>query len=168
MYNWEPRDPTDTTRTLSFITPTPHRQKTFRTRMHSSRVRTARLLTVSRRSQGGLSSPPGGRTPPAYPWRQTTPPPPDADCPTLDEDPPGHVTCDACWEVTPHPHPRTVDRMTDRSFWKHYLPASGNNYVVQQTVFVLTMLTRVKDEATPRVIPENRVVCAACKASTGY
>ena len=68
----------------------------------------------------GLPNPPG-RPPPAHPpgcrplWRQTprcrTPPlgcrpPPDADPSCTDEDlpgcrPPGHVTCDACWETTP-------------------------------------------------------------------
>ena len=35
-------------------------------------------------------------------------PPLDAD-PLWMQTPPGHVTCDACWEATP-PH---VDRMTD-------------------------------------------------------
>ena len=29
--------------------------------------------------------------------------------PHLEADPPGHVTCDACWEAIPHP----VDWMTD-------------------------------------------------------
>ena len=44
-------------------------------------------------------------------------PPPDTDptwiqtTPSLDANPPGHVTCDACWEVNPLP---PVNRMTDR------------------------------------------------------
>ena len=45
--------------------------------MHSSRMRTARLLTVSRSARGG-----GLPT-------------------SLEADPPGHVTCDACWEANP-------------------------------------------------------------------
>ena len=48
--------------------------------MHSRRMRTARLLTVSRSAQGW-----GGSAQPR------------------DADPPGHVTCDACWEATPTP-----------------------------------------------------------------
>ena len=50
--------------------------------MHSSRMRTSRLLTISY-SAGGICLNA-----------------PDAD--------PGHVTCDACWEANPSP----VDRMT--------------------------------------------------------
>ena len=86
------------------------------TRMHSSRMRTAHLLTISHSAQGGLPTPvtnpldahpPGGRDPPGgrhpmeadTPWRQTLP----------GGRPPGHVTCDACWEANP-----PVKRMTDR------------------------------------------------------
>ena len=47
----------------------------FNTRMHSSRMRTARLLTVSRSAGGGSAQP----------------------------ERPGHVTCDACWECHPTP-----------------------------------------------------------------
>ena len=56
--------------------------------MHSSRMCTTRLLTVSHVSQGG-----GGLPNPS----------------SLDADPPGHVTCDACWEA----NSPAVDRMTD-------------------------------------------------------
>ena len=71
--------------------------------MHSSRMRTARSLTVSRSIGGGGVSvqPPGCRPP----WMQT----PHADPlgrpslgrPPLDAEPPGHVNSDACWEATP-------------------------------------------------------------------
>ena len=54
-------------------------------RMHSSRMRTARLLTVSR----SIPCIGGGCLP----------------NPALDIDPPGHVTCDACWEAKPRPTP---------------------------------------------------------------
>ena len=59
------------------------------TRMHSSRMRTARLLTVSRSSQGGGEV---GASAQSH-WMQT---PPGADSP-------GHVTCHACWEANPPP-----------------------------------------------------------------
>ena len=61
--------------------------------MHSRRMRTTRLLTISRSIRWGSV------------WMQT---PLDAD-PTLDADPPGHVICDACLEANPPP----VNRMTD-------------------------------------------------------
>ena len=58
-----------------------------KTPMHSSRMHTAYLLTISQ------PPPPGGR-------------PPDADSP-------GHVTCDVCWEANhPHPHPSWTEEMT--------------------------------------------------------
>ena len=78
--------------------------------MHSSRMRTARLLTVSCSARGGgeqgiYPHPPLMQTPlDAHPSWMHTP---------FDVDPtgcthPGHVTCDACWEATPTP----VNRMT--------------------------------------------------------
>ena len=78
--------------------------KSVKTRMHSSRMHTAPLLTIFRSAQGGL--PPGCRPPGCRP--------PDADIPLgcrspLDADPPGHVTCDACWEAAP-----LVNRMIHR------------------------------------------------------
>ena len=49
--------------------------------MHSTRMRTARLLTVSR----GLPNPPWMQTPP---WIETDPPAPDADpCPLMQTPP---------------------------------------------------------------------------------
>ena len=112
----------------------------MKTRMHSSRIRTARLLTVSRSipwGEGGLPNPPD-----ADPLLDADPPPLlDADPhPFLDADPPGHVTCNTCWEVNPHP----VNRMTDRcknitspqtSF------AGGNN-----TLFVFIMSRKKHDD----------------------
>ena len=72
--------------------------------MHSSRMRTARLLTVFCSSRGGESAQSPLDADPLYPWMQT---PLDAD-PTLGfrplswmQTPLGHVTCDACWEATP-------------------------------------------------------------------
>ena len=63
----------------------------YQTRMHSSRMHTARLLTVLHPVVlGGSAPPPTCR-------------------PLLDADPPGHVTCDACWEAIP-----PMNRMTDR------------------------------------------------------
>ena len=87
--------------------------------MHSSRMHTTHLLTVSH------SIPGGGGLPKPH-WRQTPldTDPMDADLPgggppgmqsTLEADrqpsrqtpstwmqtPPGHVTCDACWEANP-------------------------------------------------------------------
>ena len=78
----------------------------FKTRMHSSRMRTAHLLTVSRSipcvSGGGgegLPNSPGCRPPwRQSPWMQT---PLEAYPLPLDADPPGHVTCDVCWEANP-------------------------------------------------------------------
>ena len=75
------------------------------TRMHSSRMRTVRLLTVSRCMP--CISGWGGSAQPPY-WMQTSPPP-DADHPLMQT--PGHVTCFACWEATP---PAPVNRMTHR------------------------------------------------------
>ena len=60
--------------------------------MHSSRMRTGRLLTVSHSIPcvwWGVC-PPGGQMP-------------------LDADPPRHVTCDTCWKATLPP----VDRRND-------------------------------------------------------
>ena len=91
--------------------------------MHSSRIRTAHLLTVSRSipcisGGGGFCPPPLNAAPPRCrpptpdaelppqrqtPRRQTTPgcrSPLDAE-PPPDADPPDHVTCDACWEANP-------------------------------------------------------------------
>ena len=59
----------------------------FCTRMHPSRMRTTRLLTLSHSiplSQGGFVQP------------HLDADPPDTD--PLEADPPGHVTCDACRE----------------------------------------------------------------------
>ena len=69
-------------------------------KMHSSRMRTARLLTVSR-SIPCIPIPltPAGCRPL---WMQTPSLP-------LDANPPGHVTCVACWEATLTP----VDRRND-------------------------------------------------------
>ena len=77
--------------------------------MHSSRMHTACLLTVSCSipsisGGGGLPNPPGCRPPPPgcrppSPWMQTP----------LNVDSPDRVTCDACWEAN---HP--VNRMTHR------------------------------------------------------
>ena len=68
--------------------------------MHSSRMRTDRLLSVSHSiqcvSEGGVCPTP---LPPPTP-------PPDADPPDADQPgsrPSGHVTCDACWEANPPP-----------------------------------------------------------------
>ena len=47
-------------------------------------MRTARLLTVSRSARGVCPS---------------VPPDPRMQTPSLDADPPGHVTCDTCWEA---------------------------------------------------------------------
>ena len=101
--------------------------------MHSSRMRNARVLTVSRNipciSEGGSAQPPPrcrplppleadspGCRPPGYRlpiWIQT--PHPGGRPPTLDADPPGgrppgRMTCDACLEATSPPP--TMDRMT--------------------------------------------------------
>ena len=69
-------------------------------RMHSNRMRTARLLTVFHSipciSGGGLPNPAGCRPhPPEGRPRGCRSP--------LDADPHGHVTCDACWEANPLP-----------------------------------------------------------------
>ena len=99
----------------------------FETRMHSSRMRTTRLLTISCSAGGELSNPLGCK----YPLDADFPgcldaDPTDAD-PSLEADPldadlqcrlpnadppgcrplvpgwrlPGHVTCDACWKSNP-------------------------------------------------------------------
>ena len=95
--------------------------------MYSSRMRTARLLTVSCSIPcilGGLPNPRPPPPPPTaeadpHPLRQTPapleadPPPLKVDPPTLETDsphlggrtPPGHVTCDACWKANPPPPP---------------------------------------------------------------
>ena len=87
-------------------------QKNWETRMHSSRMLTVHLFTISRRipciSGGSLTNPPCGQTlevcsllshadppgcrpPGCRPrWRQT---------PYIQN--PGHVTCDVCWEANP-------------------------------------------------------------------
>ena len=48
--------------------------------------------------------------------------------PPLDADPPGHVTCDACWEANPppHPYPQRIERMTH----------ACDNITLPQTSFV--------------------------------
>ena len=79
--------------------------------MHSSGMCTACLLTVYLSISGGRSAhPPGGRPP----WMQTP----------LDADPPGHVTCDACWEANHPPFP--VNRIID----------ACENITLPQTSFV--------------------------------
>ena len=74
-----------------------------KTRMHSSRMCTAHLLTVFRSIQlGGLLNPPPGCRPPGcrppprcrpHLWMLTP----------LDADPLGHVTYNACWESSSPP-----------------------------------------------------------------
>ena len=67
--------------------------------MHSTRMRTALLLTISHNIPrwGGATQPPWMQTPPHL-WMQTLPVgrPPGGR-------PSGHVTCDACWEANPPP-----------------------------------------------------------------
>ena len=58
--------------------------------MHFSRMRAARLLTISRSAVGSARPP----------WMQIPP---------LDADTYSHVICDACWEANPPP----VDRRND-------------------------------------------------------
>ena len=81
------------------------RERTYITRIHSSRMRTTRLLIISRSiscvSEEGSAQ---------------SPCPPDADPPDADQPggrPSGHVTCDACWEANP-PLPPPVNRMVHR------------------------------------------------------
>ena len=81
--------------------------------MHSGRMCTSRSLTASHRIPGWSAqpNPPPARLPP--------PAPSDADpprCnPPMDAYPPGHVTCDACWEAT------TPCEQNDRQVQKHFL-----------------------------------------------
>ena len=103
-------------------------------RMYSSRMRAARLFTISC-SAWGSTQPPGCRplpldadSPDADPsdadplWMQTP----------LDTDPPGHVTCDACWEAN---SPPPMNRMTHRC--KNYLLTSfaDGKYVANLSSF---------------------------------
>ena len=72
-----------------------------KTSIHSSKMCTAGLLTISC-SIPDAEPPPPMQTP-------------------LDADPPlVHVTSDACWEATTP----SVDRKNDTRLWKHYLPAN--------------------------------------------
>ena len=105
--------------------------------MHSSRMRTAHLLTVSRNIplggrgvclQGGL--PPGrvcihGGLHPGEGWAHSSsrsayragrPRPPGCR-------PPGHVNCDACWQANP-----TVDRQTSENITLPLTSFEGGNY----------------------------------------
>ena len=88
--------------------------------MHSSRMRTARSLTISHSIPGVICPTPLDADPPGCrpflhadpPWMLTPAgyrPSLDADT-SLDADPPFHVTCDACWEANPTP----MNRMTHR------------------------------------------------------
>ena len=77
--------------------------------MHSSRMRTARLLTVCRSIRWAVcpiplldADPPGCRLP-------LDADPPDAE-PPRSRPPPSYVTCDACWEANPPP----LDRRNNR------------------------------------------------------
>ena len=102
------------------------------TRMHSSRMRTARSLTISHSIPGVICPTPLDADPPGCrpflhadpPWMLTPAgyrPSLDADT-SLDADPPFHVTCDACWEANPTP----MNRMTHRC----------KNITLPQTSFV--------------------------------
>ena len=99
--------------------------------MYSSRMRATRSLTISHSIQGGLPTPhsmqtsseadppkcrspslldadaPGCRPPPLVgrPPLNAEPPRgrPPSPTPTPEAEPPGHLTCDACWEANPHP-----------------------------------------------------------------
>ena len=106
----------------------------YSTRMHSSRMRTARLLTVSYSAGGGGICPtptPGYRTP-------------------MDADPPplGYVTCDTCWEGNP------PDRLTDacenitlpqtsfaggKKFWRPALRSTEDRSFVKRYPTQLTL-----------------------------
>ena len=66
------------------------------TRMPSSRMRTARLLTICCRGWGGSIPAPWMQT---SLWMQTSP---GCRLPWM-QTPPGHVSCDACWEAIPIP-----------------------------------------------------------------
>ena len=108
--------------------------KCFLTRMHSSRMRTGRTLTVFRK----IGDPPWKNwDPPPKNWRHTHPPPPRQtdlqgmlgyppswDWPARHAGIPTHpllgLTCKACWD-TPPPPP-----WTDTRLWKYYL---GQNFV---------------------------------------
>ena len=88
------------------LVPLYHHHKAIPTRKHSSRMCTARLLTVSRRIpciSGVVCTIPRVARPRRvcqipHLWMQT---PPGYRSPLAA--PPSHVTCDACWEAKPHP-----------------------------------------------------------------
>ena len=102
------------------------------TRMYSSKMRTARLLTVScsvwfrgvcstpfwMQTPGMQTLPLGCTSPPSMQTQLDAEPPGGkplwmqipSRCRPLDADPPGHVTCDASWEAN---YP-LVNRITDR------------------------------------------------------
>ena len=85
--------------------------------MHSSRMRTARLLIVSC-SIPCISGGGGGSAQPPLMQNPSPMQTPGCRLPAGCR-PPGHVTCDACWEANP-----LVDRRNDTRLWKHYIPAT--------------------------------------------
>ena len=86
-------------------------------------MRTTRLLTVFRSIpciSGGLPNPTGSpRDPPG------SNPLPDADPPNVD--PPGHVTCDACWKANPTPQPPLWIETCENITLPQTMFAGGNN-----------------------------------------
>ena len=82
--------------------------------MHSSRMRTVRLLNISC-SAWGICRTPLDADPPSI----DADPPPLMQTPWM-QIPPGQVTCDVCREANP-PTPAAVDRRNDTRLWKYYL-----------------------------------------------
>ena len=115
-------------------------QNKFRTRMHSSRMRTGRTLTVfqclvpvggrgvyPQRKQKSKKIPPPKKSTPLKNWR----PPEKLETPSEKLEPPPGLTCKACWDTPPTQdwpvrYAQIPSLWTDTRLWKYYL---GQNFV---------------------------------------